>query len=227
MNRILVVDDEPTLVATLTFNLEKEGFEVVSASDGAEAVEVVRQSHPDLVILDLMLGEMHGFEVCRTLRKESNVPILILTARTDEVDKIVGLEIGADDYVTKPFSMKELLARVRARLRRRDELSAPEREQVLTVGPIRVDLLRREATRGGEPLVLKPKEFDLLVCLMQNRGRLLTRGQLLEAVWHYDGFDQTRTVDVHIGRLREKIEERPSNPGWIITVRGSGYRFAG
>jgi DNA-binding response OmpR family regulator len=227
MNRILVVDDEPTLVATLTFNLEKEGYEVVSASDGAEAVEVVRQSHPDLVILDLMLGEMHGFEVCRTLRKESNVPILILTARTDEVDKIVGLEIGADDYMTKPFSMKELLARVRARLRRRDELSAPEREQVLTAGPIRVDLLRREATRDGEPLVLKPKEFDLLVCLMQNRGRLLTRGQLLEAVWHYDGFDQTRTVDVHIGRLREKIEERPSNPGWIITVRGSGYRFAG
>jgi DNA-binding response OmpR family regulator len=226
MNRILVVDDEPTLVATLTFNLEKEGYEVIAASDGGQALEAVRTSFPDLVILDLMLGEMHGFEVCRTLRKESNIPILILTARTDEVDKIVGLEIGADDYMTKPFSMKELLARVRARLRRRDELPTA-REQVLTAGPIRVDLLRREATRNGEPLPLKPKEFDLLVCLMQNRGRLLTRGQLLEAVWHYDGFDQTRTVDVHIGRLREKIEERPSNPGWIITVRGSGYRFAG
>jgi DNA-binding response OmpR family regulator len=227
MNRILVVDDEPTLVATLTFNLEKEGYEVIAASDGGQALEAVRASFPDLVILDLMLGEMHGFEVCRTLRKESNVPILILTARTDEVDKIVGLEIGADDYMTKPFSMKELLARVRARLRRRDGPPTSEREQVLTAGPIRVDLLRREATRDGEPLPLKPKEFDLLVCLMQNRGRLLTRGQLLEAVWHYDGFDQTRTVDVHIGRLREKIEERPSNPGWIITVRGSGYRFAG
>ena len=227
MNRILVVDDEPTLVATLTFNLEKEGYEVIAASDGGQALEAVRASFPDLVILDLMLGEMHGFEVCRTLRKESNIPILILTARTDEVDKIVGLEIGADDYMTKPFSMKELLARVRARLRRRDEPPTSGREQVLTAGPIRVDLLRREATRDGEPLPLKPKEFDLLVCLMQNRGRLLTRGQLLEAVWHYDGFDQTRTVDVHIGRLREKIEERPSNPGWIITVRGSGYRFAG
>ncbi len=205
---------------------KKEGYEVIAASDGAQALEAVRAAFPDLVILDLMLGEMHGFEVCRTLRKESNVPILILTARTDEVDKIVGLEIGADDYMTKPFSMKELLARVRARLRRREDPVTSERE-VLTAGPIRVDLLRREATRAGEPLALKPKEFDLLVCLMQNRGRLLTRGQLLEAVWHYDGFDQTRTVDVHIGRLREKIEERPSNPGWIITVRGSGYRFAG
>ena len=179
---------------------------------------------PDLVILDLMLGNMHRFEVCRAIRKESDVPIVILTARTEEVDKVVDLELGADDYMTKPFSMKELLARVRARLRRRED--APG-EQVLTAGSIRVDLLRREATRQGAPLSLKPKEFDLLVCLMRNKGRLLTRGQLLESVWHYDGFDQTRTVDVHIGRLREKIEERPSSPAWIITVRGSGYRFAG
>lgn len=224
MSRILVVDDEPTLVATVKFNLEKEGYEVVAASDGEQALSSVRASMPDLVILDLMLGNMHGFEVCRAIRKESDVPIVILTARTEEFDKVVGLELGADDYVTKPFSMKELLARVRARLRRREE--APG-EQVLTAGPIVVDLLRREATRQGESLSLKPKEFDLLVCLMRNKGRLLTRGQLLESVWHYDGFDTTRTVDVHIGRLREKIEERPSSPAWIITVRGSGYRFAG
>jgi two-component system response regulator RegX3 len=227
MSLILVVDDEPTLVATLSFNLEKEGYEVIAASNGGQAIEAVRKSSPDLVILDLMLGEMHGFEVCRTLRKESTIPIVILTARTDEVDKIVGLELGADDYMTKPFSMKELLARVRARLRRREETSAVDREQVLTAGSLRVDLLRREATRDGIALALKPKEFDLLVCLMKNRGRLLTRGQLLEAVWHYDESDQTRTVDVHIGRLRRQIEEKPSSPAWIITVRGSGYRFAG
>ncbi|MEO8458509.1 MAG: response regulator transcription factor [Chloroflexota bacterium] len=225
MSRILVVDDEPTLVATVKFNLESEGYDVVSATDGEEAIAAFRNSEPDLVILDLMLGEMHGFEICRAIRKESDIPILILTARTEEVDKVVGLELGADDYMTKPFSMKELLARVRARLRRRDE--PPSREQVLVAGPIRVDLLRREATRKGQPLSLKPKEFDLLVCLMRNRGRLLTRGQLLEMVWHYDGFDQTRTVDVHVGRLRDKIEERPASPAWIITVRGSGYRFAG
>jgi len=224
MSRILVVDDEPTLVATVKFNLEKEGYEVTAASDGEEALASVRASPPDLVILDLMLGNMHGFEVCRAIRKDSDVPIVMLTARTEEVDKVVGLELGADDYMTKPFSMKELLARVRARLRRRE--NAPG-DQVLTAGPIRIDLLRREATRHGEPLSLKPKEFDLLLCLMRNKGRLLTRGQLLESVWHYDGFDQTRTVDVHIGRLREKIEERPSSPAWIITVRGSGYRFAG
>ncbi len=224
MSRILVVDDEPTLVATVKFNLEKEGYDVIVASDGDQALASFRASTPDLVILDLMLGNMHGFEVCRALRKESNVPIVILTARTEEVDKIVGLELGADDYMTKPFSMKELLARVRVRLRRRDEVPG---EQVLTAGPLRIDLLRREATRHGESLSLKPKEFDLLVCLMRNKGRLITRAQLLESVWHYDGFDQTRTVDVHIGRLREKIEERPSSPAWIITVRGSGYRFAG
>ena len=202
----------------------KEGYDVVAASDGEQALASVRASMPDLVILDVMLGNMHGFEVCRAIRKESDVPIVILTARTEEVDKVVGLELGADDYMTKPFSMKELLARVRARLRRRED--APG-EQVLTAGSIRVDLLRREATRQGAPLSLKPKEFDLLVCLMRNKGRLLTRGQLLESVWHYDGFDQTRTVDVHIGRLREKIEERPSSPACIITVRGIGYRFAG
>lgn len=224
MSRILVVDDEPTLVATVKFNLEKEGYDVVAASDGEEALASVRASTPDLVILDLMLGSMHGFEVCRAIRKESDVPIVMLTARTEEVDKVVGLELGADDYMTKPFSMKELLARVRARLRRRED--APG-EQVLTARPLCVDLLRREVTRHGDPLSLKPKEFDLLVCLMRNKGRLLTRGQLLESVWHYDGFDTTRTVDVHIGRLREKIEERPSSPAWIITVRGSGYRFAG
>lgn len=225
MSRILVVDDEPTLVATLRFNLEKEGYEVLSAADGEDAIALARQSTPDLVILDLMLRGLHGFEVCRVLRRETATPIIMLTARTDEVDKVVGLELGADDYVTKPFSMKELIARVRARLRRADENGAPA--EMLASGPLQVDLMRREASKDGRPVSLKPKEFDLLVYLMRNRGRVLTRSQLLQAVWHYDGFGQTRTVDVHIGRLREKLEDSPDSPAWIITVRGSGYRFAG
>jgi len=225
-SRILIVDDEPTLVATLRFNLEKEGFEVLSASDGEDAIALARQGAPDLIILDLMLRGLHGFEVCRVLRREMSAPIIMLTARSDEVDKIVGLELGADDYVTKPFSMKELIARVRARLRRSEE-SGSMAEQALSAGTLVVDLMRREALRHGQPLNLKPKEFDLLVYLMRNRGRVLTRGQLLQAVWHYDGFDQTRTVDVHVGRLRDKIEESPAKPMWILTVRGSGYRFAG
>ena len=226
MSRILVVDDEPTLVATLRFNLEKEGFEVLSASDGEDAIALARQGAPDLIILDLMLRGLHGFEVCRVLRRETSAPIIMLTARSDEVDKIVGLELGADDYVTKPFSMKELVARVRARLRRMEEGGSMV-DQTLAAGPLAVDMLRREAAKHGQPINLKPKEFDLLVYLMRNRGRVLTRGQLLQAVWHYDGFDQTRTVDVHVGRLRDKIEDSPAHPMWILTVRGSGYRFAG
>jgi DNA-binding response OmpR family regulator len=226
VSKILVVDDEKTLVATLKFNLEKEGYEVVAATDGEQALSAARESPPDLVILDLMLPNMHGFEVCRVLRREMGVPIIILTARTEEVDKIVGLELGADDYVTKPFSMKELLARIRARLRRREDAAVDSQARTLTAGSIEVNLMSREVSRDGSSVALKPKEFDLLVYLMRNRGRVLTRSQLLQAVWHYDGFDQTRTVDVHVGRLRDKIEEQPANPTWIITVRGAGYRFA-
>lgn len=223
MTKIMVVDDEPTLVAALKFNLEKEGYDVVTAADGERAIATARAEAPDLVLLDLMLGGLHGFEVCRLLRRDSAVPIIMLTARTEEVDKIVGLEIGADDYVTKPFSMKELIARVRARLRTAETARRPE--QFLAHEDLRVDTMGRIVTRSDGPVSLKPKEFDLLVYLMKNRGRVLSRDQLLQAVWHYEGFDQTRTVDVHIGRLRDKIEEDPANPALIITVRGSGYRF--
>ena len=226
MRKILVVDDEKTLVATLKFNLEKEGYEVVAATDGEQALTTARESSPDLVILDLMLPNMHGFEVCRVLRREMGVPIIILSARTEEVDKIVGLELGADDYVTKPFSIKELLARIRVRLRRREDVSADKQTRSLVAGPIEVNMMSREVTREGKVVALKPKEYDLLVYLMRNRGRVITRSQLLQAVWHYDGFDQTRTVDVHVGRLRDKIEEQSANPASIITVRGAGYRFA-
>jgi DNA-binding response OmpR family regulator len=222
--RILVVDDEPTLVATLRFNLEREGYEVLTASDGEEALRLARETRPDLVILDLMLERMHGFEVCRVLRRESRVPIIILTARADEVDRIVGLEIGADDYITKPFSVKELIARVRVRLRRWAEAPA---EQVLVSGDVKADVVRREVTKKEQAVVLRPKEFDLLVYLMEHRGRVIERSQLLQEVWGYNGFGQTRTVDVHIGRLRTKIEDDVDHPAHILTVRGKGYRFAG
>ena len=225
MPRILVVDDEATLVATLRFNLEKEAYTVLSASDGEQAVALARESDPDLVILDLMLPRMSGLEVCRILRAESNIPIIILSARDDETDRVVGLELGADDYITKPFSMKELIARVRTRLRRKEAPAAvPE---TLVARSLTVDLPRRIVTRNGAAVDLKPKEFDLLVYFLQNRGRVLTRAQILQAVWHYDGFDTTRTIDVHVGRLRNRIEESPEDPKLILTVRGVGYRFSG
>jgi DNA-binding response OmpR family regulator len=218
------VDDEPTLVATLKFNLEREGYEVLTAADGGEALKLAREHRPDLIILDLMLQRMHGFEVCRVLRKESRVPIIMLTARTDEVDRIIGLEIGADDYVTKPFSVKELIARVRVRLRRWAEAPA---EQILVSGDVKADIVRREVTKMGTPVPLRPKEFDLLVYLMEHRGRVIDRSQLLQDVWGYNGFGQTRTVDVHVGRLRDKIEDDVNRPSQILTVRGKGYRFVG
>jgi DNA-binding response OmpR family regulator len=222
--KLLVVDDEPTLVATLKFNLEREGYEVLTAADGGEALKLAREHRPDLIILDLMLQRMHGFEVCRVLRKESRVPIIMLTARTDEVDRIIGLEIGADDYVTKPLSVKELIARVRVRLRRWAEAPA---EQILVSGDVKADIVRREVTKMGTPVPLRPKEFDLLVYLMEHRGRVIDRSQLLQDVWGYNGFGQTRTVDVHVGRLRGKIEDDVNRPSQILTVRGKGYRFAG
>ena len=224
MPKLLVVDDEPTLVATLKFNLEREGYEVLTAADGGEALKLAREHRPDLIILDLMLQRMHGFEVCRVLRKESRVPIIMLTARTDEVDRIIGLEIGADDYVTKPLSVKELIARVRVRLRRWAEAPA---EQILVSGDVKADIVRREVTKMGTPVPLRPKEFDLLVYLMEHRGRVIDRSQLLQDVWGYNGFGQTRTVDVHVGRLRDKIEDDVNRPSQILTVRGKGYRFVG
>ncbi|MCH8051569.1 MAG: response regulator transcription factor [Chloroflexi bacterium] len=223
---ILVVDDEPTLVATLKYNLERESFRVLEAADGEAALEAARTGRPDLIVLDLMLPGLSGLEVCRILRKETRVPIIMLTAKDAEVDKIVGLETGADDYVTKPFGMPELMARVRALLRRA-EPGADDAPDVVESGDLRVDLARREVQRGGSPLRLKPKELDLLGFFMRRRGRAFSREELLQQVWGYEFADDTRTVDVHVRWLRQKIELDPAQPSRLITVRGVGYRFEG
>ncbi len=224
--RILIIEDEPTLVATLRYNLERDGYQVTSASDGAEGVAAARAQRPDLVLLDLMLPTMDGFEVCRLLRRQTSAPILMLTAKSDEVDKVVGLELGADDYVTKPFSMRELLARVRALLRRAE--AAPREEgELLVAGDLEIDLRKRVASRQGERLNLKPKEFELLLFFLRNRGRAFTREQLLNQIWGYDFVGDTRTVDVHVRWLRQKIEDDPGKPTLLLTVRGVGYRFEG
>ena len=221
---ILVVDDEPTLVATLKYNLERESFRVLEAADGEAALEAARAGRPDLIVLDLMLPGLSGLDVCRILRKETRVPIIMLTAKDAEVDKVVGLETGADDYVTKPFGMPELMARVRALLRRA-EPGADEASDVLESGDLRVDLARREVRRGGSPLRLKPRELDLLICFMRRRGRAFSREELLKQVWGYEFADDTRTVDVHVRWLRQKIEPDSAHPSRLITVRGVGYRF--
>ena len=240
--KILVVDDEAILVETIAYNLEQAGYQVIMVADGASALEAARRETPDLIILDIMLPEMDGLEVCRQLRRESNTsttPIMMLTAKADEIDKVVGLEIGADDYITKPFGRRELLARVRALLRRADyvppskeEPSVPETPQEfprsnreLVVGPLRIDLAGRRVHCRGQDLDLQPKQFDLLTYLVRNRGTVLTRDQLLLNVWGYDYAGDTRTVDVHVRWLREKIEEDPANPRLIQTVRGVGYCF--
>ena len=224
MKNVLVVEDEPTLVATLRYNLEREGHRVLTATDGETALSLARSQKPDIVLLDLMLPGMGGLELCRILRRETTIPILMLTARAEETDKVVGLELGADDYVTKPFSMRELMARIGALLRRAELMPAPERE-VLSAGGIEVDLRGRQASRDGLALALKPKEYELLVFLLRNRGRAFTREQLLNQVWGYDFAGDTRTVDVHVSWLRQKIEPVPSKPTRLITVRGVGYRF--
>ena len=224
MKNVLVIEDEPTLVATLRYNLEREGHKVLTATDGEAGLSLARSQRPDVVLLDLMLPGMGGLELCRILRRETTVPILILTAKAEETDKVVGLELGADDYVTKPFSMRELMARVGALLRRAELLPSTERE-TLTAGELEVDLRRRQVSRGGNELVLKPKEYELLAFLMKNRGRAFTREQLLDHVWGYDFAGDTRTVDVHVSWLRQKVESEPSKPTRLITVRGVGYRF--
>jgi DNA-binding response OmpR family regulator len=220
---ILVVDDEKTLRETLADGLESEGFSVLQAADGREAVDVFHRRHPDLILLDLMLPEMSGTEVCRIIRAESGVPILMLTAKSAEVDKVVGLELGADDYVTKPFSFRELLARVRALLRRSEAQAASPEPEIVDLGRIRVDLAGRRLLRDGEVLQVKPKAFDLLVFLLRNSGHVFTRDQLLEHVWGYDYAGETRTVDVHIHWLRSQIESDPGAPSMLQTVRGVGY----
>ncbi|MEK7216961.1 MAG: response regulator transcription factor [Chloroflexota bacterium] len=227
---ILIAEDEVGLAATLHYRLTQEGYRAEIATDGQQALELARSMRPDLLLLDLMLPVLDGLEVCRILRKESSFPILILTAKGDEVDKVVGLELGADDYVTKPFSMRELLARIKALLRR-SVLAAPAPDanqatrEVLTAGGLRLDLTAHRAWREDRSVDLKPREFELLAFLMQNRNRAFTRDHLLERVWGYDTPIDGRTVDVHVRWLREKIEEDPSNPRLLVTVRGVGYRF--
>jgi DNA-binding response OmpR family regulator len=223
MTKILLVEDEKTLAETLAYNLRREGYDVILAGDGETGLQRARTESPDLVILDLMLPVLDGLSVCRILRREMDTPIIILTARGTEVDKIVGLETGADDYVVKPFGLGEFLARVRAVLRR---VPTPQRDQ-LTSGDLALDLTARRATKGGAELKLSHKEFDLLAELMRNRGAVLSRDLLLTQIWGYDYFGDSRTVDVHVRWLREKIEDDPSDPQRIVTVRGVGYRFEG
>ncbi len=226
--KILLVEDDQNLLATLKYNLCHEGYEVVTASDGAEALDVARQEKPGLVILDLMLPKLSGLEVCRILRKDMAVPILMLTAKTEEVDKVVGLEIGADDYMTKPFSMRELLARVRAMLRRAEMTkSEPLTQRSIRIDDLEIDIARHQVFLGTSNLELSPKEFDLLAFLAQNKGFVFSRDQLLERVWGYEYGGDTRTVDVHMHWLRQKIEGDPANPKRLVTVRGSGYKLEG
>ncbi len=232
--KILVVEDELSLRETLAYNLKKEGYAVEAVGDGRAAVEAARRGKPDLLILDVMLPELDGFEVARTLRKEMTTPILMLTARDDEIDRVVGLEVGADDYLTKPFSMRELMARVKAQLRRtrliREELGKPDgagaRER-LTFDALVIDQGRREVTLNDSPLQLKPKEYELLLFLAQHKGQMLSREFILERVWGWDFIGDSRTVDVHVRWLRQKIEADASKPERIVTVRGGGYRFEG
>jgi DNA-binding response OmpR family regulator len=224
MSTILLVEDEITIAETLRYNLEREGYTVIIANDGVVGLERARRDQPDLVILDIMLPRLDGFSVCRILRQESDMPILMLTARQDEVDRIAGLELGADDYVSKPFSLGELLARVRAILRRTDRQPMAGRE-ILDAGALRVDTGSRRAWCDSIEIALSQKEFDLLTCLIRNRGMALSRDVLLERVWGYDFLGDSRTVDVHIRWLREKVEQDPGKPAYIQTVRGVGYRF--
>jgi len=227
--KILIVEDDPNLLTTLKYNLQKEGYGVSTAIDGIEALETARSEKPGLVILDIMLPGVSGFEVCRILRTEMTVPILMLTAKVEETDKIVGLEIGADDYMTKPFSMRELLARVRALLRRAKITELPQTgdRALLRINDIEIDIARHRASLKGATLGLTPKEFDLLSFLASNKGFVFNREKLLEKVWGYDYAGDTRTVDVHIRWLRQKIESDPQKPRHLITVRGAGYKLEG
>jgi DNA-binding response OmpR family regulator len=233
--RILVVEDEPSLQETLVYNLKKQGYAAEAVGDGRSALDAARSTHPDLIVLDIMLPELDGIEVCRILRRDMSIPIIMLTARDEEIDRVVGLEVGADDYLTKPFSMRELIARVKAQLRRtqviRDELAklktdAPTQD-TLAFGDLVVNRTRREVTRDGQPIALKPQEYDLLIFFAEHKEQMLSREFILERVWGWDYVGDSRTVDVHVRWLRQKIEADPAHPTRIVTVRGGGYRFEG
>ncbi len=225
---VLVIEDEENLLKAIKYNLEQDGYKVQSAMDGEQGLDLARQVEPSFIILDIMLPKLDGIEVCRILRRESNVPILMLTAKSEEIDRVVGLELGADDYVTKPFSMRELMARTKAILRRYSlpaSDTTKEPGKVLKAGKLEVNISKHVVTLDGNLLELKPREFDLLALLVENAGRALTRDQILENIWGQDYYGDTRTVDVHIRWLREKIEGDPGSPKQIITIRGVGYRF--
>jgi two-component system OmpR family response regulator len=229
--RVLVVEDDQTLLEVLHYNLRQQGYDVITAADGAAGLDTARSGKPDLVILDVMLPKMDGYEVCRILRRETSVPIMMLTARTEEIDRVVGLEVGADDYVTKPFSMKELMARVRAMLRRAEMMKREAESAVgspspsLMAGDLEIDPARHKVSRGGVALELSRMEFALLEFLARNQGQVFNRDHLLEKVWGYDFSGDTRTVDVHVSWLRHKIESDPAHPRHLVTVRGVGYKF--
>jgi DNA-binding response OmpR family regulator len=227
MQRILIIEDEKPIADAIAYSLKREGYAVSLARDGEGGLSVVRTEKPDLIILDLMLPSMDGLAVCRAVRRESKMPIIMLTAKAEEADKIVGLELGADDYVTKPFSVRELMARVKAVLRRVEDTATPAEEEKLESGNLIVNLAEHVVTLDGNPINVPPKEFDLLATFLRHRGRALSRDVLLERVWGEDSFIDTHTVDVHIRWLREKIEVNPSKPQRIVTVRGVGYKFVG
>lgn len=224
MTRVLVVEDEKNLREPLVFLLQREGYDVIEAEDGNKALEVFRSHGADLVLLDLMLPGLSGNEVCRAIRAESSVPVIMVTAKDTEIDKVVGLEIGADDYVTKPYSSRELLARMKAVLRRGIEPQAPE-HGLLKAGPVVMDIERHVVTVNGEKVQMPLKEFELLELLLENVNRVLTRGQIIDRVWGSNYFGDTKTLDVHVKRIRSKIEEDPARPRHLMTVRGLGYKF--
>lgn len=230
MTTILIVEDEESLADPLAFLLRKEGFETIIAGDGPTALVEFSRNEIDIVLLDLMLPGMSGTDVCKELRSVSTVPVIMVTARDSEIDKVVGLELGADDYVTKPYSSRELIARIRAVLRRRgvtetEAEELPLDDQILEGGRVRMDVDSHTVTVGGEPVSMPLKEFDLLEYLLRNAGRVLTRGQLIDRIWGADYVGDTKTLDVHVKRLRSKIEEEPSRPRYLVTVRGLGYKF--
>jgi two-component system, OmpR family, response regulator RegX3 len=227
MTRILIVEDEASFSEAISFLLRKEGFEVGVANNGQSGIDEFERHGADLILLDLMLPGLSGTEVCRQIRTKSQVPIIMLTAKDTEIDKVVGLELGADDYVTKPYSSRELIARINAVLRRASNPESEFEQGVITVGPIRLDIDRHTMSLDGAPISLPLKEFELLEFLMRNSGRVLTRSQLIDRVWGSDYFGDTKTLDVHIKRLRAKVEKDPANPVFIQTIRGLGYKFEG
>ena len=224
MTRVLVVEDEQSLREPLVYLLEKEGYEVLDAADGNKAIELFKMNNPDIVLLDLMMPGMSGNEVCRVIRQTSNVPVIMLTAKDSEIDKVVGLEIGADDYVTKPYSTRELLARMKAVLRRNSE-PTPVTDGLLEGGPVSMDVDRHMVFVNGQKVAMPLKEFELLELLLENRNRVLTRAQIIDRVWGSNYFGDTKTLDVHVKRIRSKIEDDPARPVHLVTVRGLGYKF--